>query len=84
MGTLANEDDWLNASATRIHFRYQQEDRIIPAALGMEIPRGGGGNARICIMAKIFIDTNILIYCMDQFDPEKRQRCRALLNNIEK
>ena len=33
-------------------------------------------------MAKIFIDTNILIYSMDQFDPEKRQRCRALLKTL--
>jgi predicted nucleic acid-binding protein len=33
-------------------------------------------------MAKIFIDTNILIYSMDQFDPEKRQRCRTLLKTL--
>jgi predicted nucleic acid-binding protein len=48
-----------------------------------EILEGGGGNARICTMAKIFIDTNILIYSMDQFDPEKRQRCRALLKTLK-
>ena len=35
-------------------------------------------------MAKIFIDTNILIYSMDQFDPEKRQRCRTLLKTLSK
>ena len=34
-------------------------------------------------MAKIFIDTNILIYSMDSFDPEKRQRCRALLKTLK-
>ena len=34
-------------------------------------------------MAKIFIDTNILIYSMDPFDPEKRQRCRALLKTLK-
>ena len=34
-------------------------------------------------MAKIFIDTNILIYSMDQFDPEKRQRCRTLLKTLK-
>ena len=44
-----------------------------------ETLKEGGGNARICITAKIFIDTNILNYSMDQFDPEKRQRCRTLL-----
>ena len=33
-------------------------------------------------MAKIFIDTNILIYSMDQYDPEKRQKCRALLKTL--
>jgi len=34
-------------------------------------------------MAKIFIDTNILIYSMDQFDPQKRQRCRAVLKTLK-
>ena len=34
-------------------------------------------------MAKIFIDTNILIYSMDPFDPEKRQRSRALLKTLK-
>ena len=52
---------------------------IVPA----EIPKGDGGNARIYIMAKIFIDTDILIYSMDQFNPEKRQRCRALLKTLK-
>ncbi len=34
-------------------------------------------------MAKIFIDTNILIYSMDRFDPEKRLRCRELLKTLK-
>jgi len=34
-------------------------------------------------MAKIFIDTNILIYSIDPFDPAKRQRCRALLKTLK-
>jgi len=34
-------------------------------------------------VAKIFIDTNILIYSMDQFDPVKRERCRALLKSLK-
>jgi predicted nucleic acid-binding protein len=34
-------------------------------------------------VAKIFVDTNILIYSIDQFDPEKRQRCRALLRTLK-
>jgi predicted nucleic acid-binding protein len=34
-------------------------------------------------MAKIFIDTNILIYSMDPFDPANSQRCRALLKILK-
>jgi predicted nucleic acid-binding protein len=30
-------------------------------------------------MSKIFFDTNILIYTLDRFDPEKRLRCREIL-----
>ncbi len=30
-------------------------------------------------MSKIFIDTNILVYSLDQFEPEKRKKCRELL-----
>ena len=35
-------------------------------------------------MSKIFIDTNILIYSMDVFDPAKRKKCRALLKSAKK
>ena len=34
------------------------------------------------MMAKVFIDTNILIYSMDQFDPVKQKKCRALLKTL--
>jgi len=30
-------------------------------------------------MSKIFVDTNILIYSIDQFDPIKQKKCRSLL-----
>ncbi len=33
-------------------------------------------------MSKIFIDTNILVYCMDSFDLAKRDRCRMLLKTL--
>ena len=46
------------------------------------ILKDAGGNAKICTMAKIFIDTNILIYSMDQFDPVKQKRSRALLKSL--
>ena len=35
-------------------------------------------------MSKIFIDTNILIYSMDEFDPAKREKCRFLLKSVGK
>ncbi len=33
-------------------------------------------------MPKIFIDTNILVYSLDQFDPKKRKKCRELLKAL--
>ena len=33
-------------------------------------------------MPKIFIDTNILVYSLDQFDPEKQKKCRELLKML--
>jgi predicted nucleic acid-binding protein len=47
------------------------------------ILKDAGGSAKICTMAKIFIDTNILIYSMDQFDPVKQKRSRALLKSLK-
>jgi predicted nucleic acid-binding protein len=35
-------------------------------------------------MSKVFIDTNILVYSMDEFDPAKRERCRFLLRSAVK
>jgi len=34
-------------------------------------------------MSKIFVDTNILVYCMDEFNPERRERCRLLLKSLK-
>ncbi|MFC1886015.1 PIN domain-containing protein [Thermodesulfobacteriota bacterium] len=34
------------------------------------------------MMSKIFIDTNILVYTLDEFDIEKRQTCRLLLKSL--
>ena len=33
-------------------------------------------------MPKIFIDTNILVYSLDQFEIEKQKRCRELLQTL--
>lgn len=33
-------------------------------------------------MSKIFIDTNILVYCMDDFDPKRKERYRMLLKTL--
>jgi len=33
-------------------------------------------------MSKVFLDTNILVYCLDQTDPEKRRRCRELIREL--
>jgi len=35
------------------------------------------------MMSKTFIDTNILIYCLDQADPVKRSQARALLKSLQ-
>ena len=33
-------------------------------------------------MSKIFIDTNILVYSLDKFDPVKQKKCRLLLKKL--
>lgn len=33
-------------------------------------------------MPKIFIDTNILVYCLDQFELEKQRKCRELIASL--
>jgi predicted nucleic acid-binding protein len=34
------------------------------------------------MMAKIFVDTNILVYCMDMYDPAKQEKCRHLIKDL--
>jgi predicted nucleic acid-binding protein len=34
-------------------------------------------------MLKVFIDTNILIYCIDSHTPKKRDQCRGLLKSLQ-
>ena len=34
-------------------------------------------------MAKIFVDTNVLVYALDQADKEKQRVCRAILADLE-
>lgn len=33
-------------------------------------------------MSKIFVDTNILVYCLDQAEADKKKRCRQLLQGL--
>ena len=33
-------------------------------------------------MSKVFLDTNILFYSLDQTNPEKRHRCRELIKGL--
>ena len=33
-------------------------------------------------MSKIFIDTNILVYSLDQYNPKKQKECRRLLKSV--
>ena len=40
------------------------------------------GREKTCMLIKIFLDTNILIYCFDKHDPVKQQKCRSLLKAI--
>ena len=35
-------------------------------------------------MSKVFIDTNMLIYSMDKFNREKREKCRLLLRAVQR
>ena len=34
-------------------------------------------------MSKIFLDTNVLVYTLDQHDPVKQQACRAILRQLQ-
>jgi predicted nucleic acid-binding protein len=33
-------------------------------------------------MSKIFVDTNILVYCMDDSDKKRKARCRTLIETL--
>jgi len=33
-------------------------------------------------MSNVFVDTNLIVYSMDQSDPEKRDHCRQLLRSL--
>ena len=33
-------------------------------------------------MSKVFVDTNILVYCMDESDKKRKARCRALVESL--
>jgi len=35
------------------------------------------------MMSKVFIDTNIFIYALDQANPEKQAKARALLKSLQ-
>lgn len=34
-------------------------------------------------MARTFLDTNILVYCLDSHDPQKQATCRDLLRSLQ-
>jgi len=40
------------------------------------------GAGKICIVSKIFIDTNIFVYSIDQKDPVKRDKARTILKRL--
>lgn len=42
------------------------------------------GNARICIVSKFFIDTNILVYTVDKNDPLKNSQARKIVEDTVK
>ena len=33
-------------------------------------------------MSKVFLDTNILVYSLDQSDDSKREKCRGLIKSL--
>ncbi len=49
----------------------------------MPIPREINGVERTFTLASVFIDTNILVYSLDQYDLVKRERCRQLLQLVK-
>jgi len=49
----------------------------------MEILVAGAGDEKSFMISKVFIDTNILIYCMDKSEPERMAKCRTLLKSLK-
>ncbi len=49
----------------------------------MQIQMVPSGSERIFTVAKIFIDTNIFVYTMDQHNLTKRNKCRDLLKIVD-
>lgn len=45
------------------------------------IPKGVSGRERTCTVSKIFIDTNVFVYTLDEFDPEKKERSRKIVKD---
>jgi len=48
----------------------------------MQIRKAKNGSAVIYMKDKIFIDTNILVYSLDNHDPEKMKKTRSILSMI--
>ncbi len=48
----------------------------------MYLPRGLNGPGKSCTVSKIFIDTNILVYSIDQNNSEKKEKARKTLKKI--
>jgi len=48
----------------------------------MPARKAGAGNARIFTMPKVFLDTNILVYSLDQSDAGKREKCRGFIKSL--
>lgn len=49
----------------------------------MQIPAVKSGPAMKSMIDKSFIDTNILVYALDQAEPAKQQKARALLKTLQ-
>lgn len=47
-----------------------------------QIPKGVAGEGVTSTMSKSFIDTNILVYAVDQNDRRRRRKCRQLLEQL--
>ena len=40
------------------------------------------GSERIFTMSKVFLDTNIIVYSLDQSNPTKQDRCRKIIRGL--